>query len=86
MSEYAGTLDKQVKWRSLEKISVVRVDPISILSEHFDPECLPHIEATDLLGYFVLETSFYTRQQFKAYKSLKVPSSSQLICGIRDNM
>ena len=29
MSEYAGTLDKQVKWRYLEKISVVGVDPKS---------------------------------------------------------
>ena len=71
LSEYARALDKQVKRRYLEKISVVGVDPVSIPSEQFDPECLPHIEATDLLGYLVLETSFYTRQQFKAYMGLE---------------
>lgn len=69
--EYARALDKQGKRRYLETISVVGVDPVSIPCEQFDPECLPHIEATDLLGYLVLETSFYTRQQFKAYKSLE---------------
>ena len=29
------------------------------------------MEATDLLSYLVLETSFYTEQKFKAYKSLE---------------
>ena len=29
------------------------------------------IEATDLLSYVVLETSFYTKQQFKTYRSLE---------------
>ena len=79
LSEYARALDKQVKRRYLEKISVVGVDPVSIPSEQFDPECLPHIEATDLLGYLVLETSFYTRQQFKAYKSLE--AFNQMVSG-----
>ena len=79
LSEYAKALDKQVKGRYLEKISVVGVDPVSIPSEQFDPECLPQIEATDLLGYLVLETSFYTRQQFKAYKSLE--AFNQMVSG-----
>ena len=34
-------------------------------------ECLPPIEATDLLSYLVLETNFYNKQQFKTYKSLE---------------
>ena len=79
LSEYAKALDKQVKRRNLEKISPVGVDPVSIPCEQFDPECLPHIEATDLLGYLVLETSFYTRQQFKAYKSLE--TINQMVSG-----
>ncbi|XP_068677854.1 uncharacterized protein [Montipora foliosa] len=79
LSEYAKALDKQVKRRYLEKISVVGVDPVSIPSEQFDPECLPQIESTDLLGYLVLETSFYTRQQFKAYKSLE--AFNQMVSG-----
>ena len=66
LSEYSKALDKEVKERHLEKISVVGVDPVSIPSKQFDAECLPQMEATDLLGYLVLETSFYTRQQFKS--------------------
>ena len=79
LSEYAKALDKQIKRRCLKKISLVGVDPVSIPSEQFDPECLPHIEATDLLGYLVLETSFYTRQQFKAYKSSE--AFNQMVSG-----
>ena len=79
LSEYAKALDKQVKERYLQKISVVGVDPVSIPSEQFDAECLPQIEATDLLGYLVLETSVYTRQQFKAYKSLE--AFNQMVSG-----
>ena len=47
------------------------MDPVSITDEQFNSECLPPIEATDLLSYLVLETSFYTKQQFKTYKSLE---------------
>ena len=41
-----------------------------LVGEKLDPECLPPIESTDLLSFLVLETSFYTLKQFKAYKSL----------------
>ena len=47
------------------------MDLASIPSDQFDPECLPLIESTDLLAYLVLETSHYTKDQFKAYKSLE---------------
>jgi len=79
LSEYAKGLDKQVKGRYREKISVAGVDPVSIPCEQFDPECLAQIEATDLLGYLVLETSLYKRQQFKAYKSLE--AFNQMVSG-----
>jgi hypothetical protein len=44
-----------------------------------DPECLPPIEATDLLSYLVLETSYYTLKQFKAFKSLE--AYNQMVSG-----
>lgn len=59
LSEYAKNLESHTKKRYLQKISVVGVDPASIPSDQFDPECLPPIEATDLPTYLVLETSYY---------------------------
>ena len=47
------------------------MDPVTIPDEQFNSDCLPPIEATDLLSCLVLETSFYTKQQFKANKSLE---------------
>ena len=64
LSEYCRKLDDHVKRRYLEKIAKVGVDPVTIPDEQFNSECLPPIEATDLLSYLVLETSFYTKQQF----------------------
>ena len=79
LSEYSKALEVHVKRRYLQKISILGVDPASIPSEEFDPECLPPIEATDLLGYLVLETSYYTKQQFKAFKSLE--AYNQMVSG-----
>ena len=64
LSEYCRKLDDHVKRRYLEKITEVGVDPVTIPDEQFNSECLPPIEATDLLSYQVLETNFYTKQQF----------------------
>ena len=36
-----------------------------------DPKDLPTIEAVDITNYLVLQTSYYTKQQMKAYKSLE---------------
>ena len=69
LSENAQSLESHVKTRYVQKISVIRADPNSFPDDQFDPECLPPIEAIDLLGY--LETSYYTKEQFKAYKSLE---------------
>ena len=65
LSEYCRKLNDHVKRRYLEKIAEVGVDPVTIPDEQFNSECLPPIEATDLLSYLVLETSFYSKQQFK---------------------
>ena len=71
LSLYAQNLESHVRERYLKKISVVGVDPAAIPSEQFSSECLPPIEVSDLLSYLVLETSYYTNQQFKAFKSLE---------------
>ena len=65
--------------RYLKKISVVGVDPATIPSEQFSSECLPPIEVSDLLSYLVLETSYYTNKQFKAFKSLE--AYNQMVSG-----
>ena len=52
-------------------MSVVGVDPVAILSKQFNSECLPLIADSDRLSYLVLETSYYTNKQFKAFKSLE---------------
>ena len=50
---------------------MVGVDPADILKEQFHSECLFPIEVSHLLSYLVLETSYYTNKQFKAFKSLE---------------
>lgn len=79
LSEYAKNLEGHVKERYVQKISVVGVDPASLPSEQFDTENLPPIESTDLLSYLVLETSYYTKEQFKAFKSLE--AFNQMVSG-----
>ena len=79
LSEYATSLESHVKLRYLQKISVVGIDPINIPCEQFHPECLPPIEQSDLFGYLVLQTSYYTSDQFKNYKSLE--AYNQVVSG-----
>lgn len=79
LSEYVKSLDSHVKLRYLKKLSVIGVDPQSIPSERFSADVLPPIEATDLVSYLLLETSYYTKEQFKAYKSLE--AFNQMVSG-----
>ena len=51
----------------VQKITVVGVDTASLPSEQFDSENLPPIESTDLYSYLVLETSYYTKEQFRVF-------------------
>ena len=79
LSSYTNNLESHVGERYLKNISVVGVDPAAIPSEQFSSECLPPIEVSDLLSYRVLETSYYTNKQFKAFKSLK--AYNQMVSG-----
>eukprot|EP00794_Sanderia_malayensis_P002558 gene2558-2954_t len=71
LSNYAKKLESHVLKRYTEKIAYIGVDPLLIPENSFDPGCLPPVEATDLLSYLVLDTSYYTKNQFKAFRSLE---------------
>ena len=71
LSEYANQLEHLVKLRYIQKISVIDCDPFLVSPDSFDPNCLPSIEAVDLVSFLVLEQSFYSKQTFKNYKSLQ---------------
>ena len=79
LSDYAKNLEENVKSRYFEKISVVWIDPATPIDANLDPECLPPIEPTDLLCYLVMDTSFYTKEQFKAFKSME--AYNQMVSG-----
>lgn len=79
ISEYAKQLDLPVKDRYLQKIAANGIDPVLVEGKDFKPDCLPLVESTDILCYLVLETSFYTKQQFKALQSLE--AYNQIVSG-----
>ena len=63
----------------MQKIACIGVDPFLISCQKYDAECLPPTESIDLVSYLVLETSHYTKEQFKAFKSLQ--AYNQLVSG-----
>ena len=79
LSNYANELEPKVKKRYPDKISTTTIDPVLIEGKNFEPDCLQLVESTDLLFYIVLETSYYTRQQFKAFRSLH--AHNQMVSG-----
>ena len=50
-----------------------------IPEQKLDQNCLPPMEAADLLSYLVLDTSYYTHMHFTAFRSLYV--YSQMVLG-----
>ena len=60
LSEYANQLEHLVKLRYIQKISVIDCDPFLVSPDSLDPNCLPSIEAVDLVSFLVLEQSFYS--------------------------
>ena len=66
LSSYGASLESHIKKRYLKKISVVGVDPSSLPTEQFSPECLPSIEVSDLLSYArVKDIDFSSAQKLK---------------------
>lgn len=79
LSAYAKSLEINAKRRYLEKISVIGIDPLVIPQQKYSSECLPPVEACDLPSYLVLDTSFYTKEQFKNFRNLL--AYNQLVWG-----
>lgn len=76
LSNHARSLTGDVKRRYLDKIEVLGPrDPYFLMKDSStvwttDSEILPPIAYPDIFNYLVLTKSFYTLEQFKAYKSL----------------
>ena len=70
LSAYADSLESNVKKRYVEKISVIGLDPLLVPLQKFTTECFPPVEACDICTYLVLDTSFYSKDQFKNFRSL----------------
>ena len=79
LSDYAENLPADVKWRYIQKISDIQIDPLLLPANKLSEECLPPVECIDLLSDLVLDTSFYTNAQFKAFRSLQ--AYNQMVSG-----
>ena len=53
LSEYVKGLDNHVRCRYVQKIEAINIDPATLDTSHLDPECLPPIEAWDLVSCLV---------------------------------
>lgn len=91
LSPYAERLEGEAKKRYQEKLKLIYgVDPFQLASNRAARNnagavtgSLPPVDASDLVSYLVLETSFVTGKQFKARKSME--AYNQFVCGwIRD--
>ena len=69
LSTYGETLEGKTKRRYVDKISVIGVDSFVIPLQKCSPECLPPVEACDILSYLVLETSFTRRSSSRILKA-----------------
>ena len=67
LSEYGKQLGLHLRKRYVQKISVFGIDPMLITEEKLEPECLPPVEAADMLSFSVLDTKYCTKDQFEAF-------------------
>ena len=68
VSEYAKSLVQHVLERYKDNILAVGINPSLVPEKEYDPKCLPPMESIDLVSFLVLETSYYSQNQFKAFK------------------
>ena len=73
LSEYFNNLPASEKLRYQEKVKECGFDPYCVKISEFkeDFEALPCIEYPDIVNYLVLQTSWLSNSQMKAYKSLE---------------
>ena len=71
-SGYFAGLDGPSKLRYREKVSICGVDPYSLKKSDYSEnvELLPSVQYPDIVNCLVLQTSWATKTQMKAYKSM----------------
>ena len=79
LSGYLKKLDLYARKLYIEKNSVIGIDSVVIPEVKRDTEYLPQIEAADLLSFLVLETSYCTNKQFKAFRNLSAYTQAFLL-------
>ena len=79
MSQHADSLATDAKRRYIQKISLLDgYDPLLGVPARATGVA-PPVNASDLVSYLILETSFITAKQFKARKGLE--AYNQFVCG-----
>ncbi|XP_041952352.1 uncharacterized protein LOC121712273 isoform X2 [Alosa sapidissima] len=79
---YREKLNATAKQRYLEKLCEInQIDPYELSAGEWsrDMNALPPCTYMDMVNYLVYGVSYYTKQQFKCYKSLE--SHEQFCCG-----
>ena len=71
-SDYFSCLEGPAKSRYQEKITVCGFDPYALRKRNFSEniELLPNVQYPDIVNYLVLQPSWATKTQMKAYKSM----------------
>ena len=71
-SKYYEQLDGHAQARYREKLDMAGLTSDPYNSKNFvtDSQLWPEIEYPDIYNYFINSTSFYTKEQMKAYKSM----------------
>ena len=71
-SDYFVGLEGPAKSRYQEKVTVCGFDPYALRKSDFSEniELLPKVQYPDIVNYLVLQTSWATKTQMKAYKSM----------------
>lgn len=72
-SDYFAGLDGPAKSRYKDKVVVCGFDPYALKRSDFRQNIalLPNIQYPDIVNYLVLQTSWATQTQMKAYKSME---------------
>ena len=74
MENYTDNLEGDVKERYINKIDVIGFDPYKLPKEQYSIEAFsdwPDVNYIDIVNYLIFETSAFTQQQLKNYKSLE---------------
>ena len=80
LSSYCQKLPSEARSRYIEKLQLISgLDPFCPSSLGKQSSILPPVDASDIVSYLVLQTSFVTAKQFKAHKSME--AYNQFVCG-----